>query len=462
MTLITKKDTTVPVTVQTRTDLPPDRAFDAAVDLSLVFKGWGPFPAVLGIRNQTGPWDHAGASRNPMLSDGSTATEKLTEYMPGHSFAYELTGFTNTVLRGLVYCVRGEWTYTPDGSGTVIRWTYEFKPLRRRGWLVRHVLAPLWRHYMQASVEAAAHVVEDRQHRKAYIITGPTPGIGRATAFEVAQRGIVVLVGRDRDKLDAVQKAIQQKGGQAASVVCDLSDVASVRRAAAEILSLDLPLTGLVNNAGIMQLRPSRSAQGWDMSYATNHLGPFVLTEALLPHLPDGANIVFVVSGAEDPARKPAKVAGFRGGRYISAEASAHGQWKPGGSKNTGFDAYATSKQSELAAALEFARETPRLHFNAVEPGFSPGTGLGRDVNAFLRFLAKYLLQPLAPHIKYWSSPELAAHVISKALMNEAGKTGVYYDEKGQPMQASTLVRDPKFTARVVAETRALLATVPG
>ena len=52
------------------------------------------------------------------------------------------------------------------------------------------------------------------------------------------------------------------------------------------------------------------------MTFATNHLGPFVLTGSLMPHLPDGANVVFVASGVEDPDRKPAKVAGFRGGRY--------------------------------------------------------------------------------------------------------------------------------------------------
>lgn len=294
--------------------------------------------------------------------------------------------------------------------------------------------------------------------RQAYIITGPTSGFGLATAYEVAKHGTVVLVGRDREKLRALQNAIKQKGGNAVSVLCDLSDVVSVRRAAAEIIDLNLPLAGLVNNAGIMQLRPTQSAQGWDMSYATNHLGPFVLTEALIPHLPDGANVVFIVSGVEDPERKPAKTAGFRGGRYLSAEASARGEWKPGGAKNSGYDAYATSKQCELAVALNFAREVPRLHFNAVEPGFSPGTGLGRDANAVLRFLAKYVLQPLAPHIKYWSTPELTAHVITRVLMNEEGKTGTYYDEKGHPMQASTLVRDPEFSARVAAETRMFLA----
>jgi NAD(P)-dependent dehydrogenase (short-subunit alcohol dehydrogenase family) len=296
---------------------------------------------------------------------------------------------------------------------------------------------------------------------KAYIITGPTSGIGRATAFEVAKHGTVVLVGRDPEKLRELQEALEQKGGSAVPVVCDLSDLASVRRAAAEIVALDLSIVGLLNNAGIFPTRATKNALGWDNAFATNHIGPFVLTEALIPHLPDGAVVVFVASGVEDPERKPAKMAGFRGGRYISAEASARGEWKPGGSKMPGGDAYATSKQCTLATALAFARETPRLRFNAVEPGFSPETGLGRDANAFLRFLSKYVLSLLAPHIKYWSTPRLAAPVITKVLMNESGATGAYYDEKGHPMLGSALVRDPKFMARVVSETRALLETVP-
>jgi NAD(P)-dependent dehydrogenase (short-subunit alcohol dehydrogenase family) len=296
--------------------------------------------------------------------------------------------------------------------------------------------------------------------RKAYIVTGPTSGIGLATAFEVAKHGTVVLVGRDREKLSQLQKALEQKGGRAVSVVCDLSDLVSVRRAAAEIIALDLPIVGLLNNAGIFPMRAAKNAGGWDNAFATNHIGPFVLTESLIPHLPDGANVVFVASGTEDPDRKPARIAGFRGARYISAEASARGEWEPGGSKMPGADAYATTKQCTLATALEFARETPRLHFNAVEPGFSPATGLGRDANAFLRFLGKYVLSPLAPHIKYWSTPKLAALVITRVLMGESGVTGVYYDERGQPMLGSALVRDPKFQDRVVAETRALLATI--
>jgi NAD(P)-dependent dehydrogenase (short-subunit alcohol dehydrogenase family) len=304
-------------------------------------------------------------------------------------------------------------------------------------------------------------VLENPSDRKAYIITGPTSGIGRLTALELAKHGTVVLVGRDRGKLDEVQKTMEQKGQHAVSVVCDLSDLASVRRTAAEIIALHLPIVGLLNNAGIMPMHATKNALGWDMTFATNHLGPFALTEALVPHLPDGANVVFVCSGVEDPERKPAKAAGFRGGRYISAAASARGEWKPGGAKNPGWDAYATSKQCNLATVMVFARETPRLRFNALEPGFTPNTGLGRDANAFLRFLANYILPLLAPHIKYWSTPKRAASVATKVLIDASVQTGIYYDEGGHPMLGSALVRDPKFTDRVVAETRALLATIP-
>jgi NAD(P)-dependent dehydrogenase (short-subunit alcohol dehydrogenase family) len=293
---------------------------------------------------------------------------------------------------------------------------------------------------------------------RSYIITGPTSGIGRQTALELARHGTVVLVGRDPGKLGDVQADIERRGGRAVPVVCDLSDLASVRRAAARVIELGLPVAGLLNNAGIMQARPTTNALGWDTTFATNHLGPFALTEALAPHLPDGTNVVFVCSAVEDPARRPAVIAGFRGGRYLSAEASAHGEWAPGGSRLPGGDAYATSKQCSLATVLALAREMPRLRFNAVEPGFNPGTDLGRDSSVLLRLLARYVLAPLAPLIKYWSNPKTAARVITRVLTDDSGRTGVYYDEKGRPMKGSALVREPEFTGRVVAETRALLA----
>lgn len=210
-----------------------------------------------------------------------------------------------------------------------------------------------------------------------------------------------------------------------------------------------------------MQMRSTTNALGWDTTFATNHLGPFALTEALLPHLPGGARIIFVASGVEDPKRTPAKAAGFRGGRFISVAASTRGEWQPGGSSNPGFDAYATSKQCILAATMALARENPRLRINALEPGFTPNTGLARDANAALRLVAKYiLLLLLAPFVRYWSTPKRASRLEAKLLTNRSDQTGIYYDERGEPMLGSPLVQDQVFQDRVVAQTRALLSSV--
>ena len=102
-----------------------------------------------------------------------------------------------------------------------------------------------------------------------------------------------------------------------------------------------------------------------------------------------------------------------------------------------------------------------------IEPGLNPTTGLGGgDVGAFVRFLQTHIIPLLVPllmrFIKILSTPKLSARVITKILIDASGQTGVYYDERGHPMLGSTLVRDPEFTDRVVAETRALLSsTVP-
>ena len=299
-----------------------------------------------------------------------------------------------------------------------------------------------------------------------YVVTGPTSGIGLRAALELSAHGTAVLVGRDSRKLQQVQQRIERKGRKAFSVVCDLSDPASVRKAAAEVVALKLPIAGLLNNAGIMQARPTSNALGWDVTFATDHLGPFAFTEALVPHLPDGANVVFVASAAENPEHKPAKAVGFRGGRYVSAEASARGEWRPHGSKMPGADAYATSKQAILAAALAFARETPRLRFNAVEPGVNPTTALARDAGAIMRVLSKTLIPLLVPllmpFVKVLSTPKRAGRMIARIMLDRSDETGIYFDERGHPMLGSAQVRDPAFQDRVVAETRALLSRAAG
>lgn len=111
------------------------------------------------MENQTEAWDHAGPRRNPQFDDGSQVDEQLTEYTAGSSFAYQLTGFTN-VLSRLAVGVRGEFNVNPDGDGTLIRWTYEFKALPGRRWILAGPFAPLWRRYMVAALSRCVQVIE--------------------------------------------------------------------------------------------------------------------------------------------------------------------------------------------------------------------------------------------------------------------------------------------------------------
>jgi len=160
--LITARDRTVPITVQQRSYLTPAQAWAVImpIDLSRVFKPVAPFPGVAGVANQTETWDHPGPSRNPQFTDGSSADEQLTECAEGTSFAYQLTGFTN-VLRYLAAGIRGEWTFTPDGPGTLVRWSYEFKPLPGRRWIIAGPFKVLWLRWMRAGLARCIQALED-------------------------------------------------------------------------------------------------------------------------------------------------------------------------------------------------------------------------------------------------------------------------------------------------------------
>jgi hypothetical protein len=123
-------------------------------------------------------------------------------------------------------------------------------------------------------------------------------------------------------------------------------------------------------------------------------------------------------------------------------------------------DAYATSKQCSLVATLARARETPRLRFNAVEPGMNPSTALG-GANAFVRFLFGQIITRLPPFGRYRSTPQRAARVITKILTDGSGGTERYFDESGKPMRGSARAHDPNFEDSVVAEARAFLSAAP-
>ncbi|WP_307789340.1 SRPBCC family protein [Mycolicibacterium baixiangningiae] len=155
------------ITVQQRSRLAPADAMAliCPIDLPKVFHPMWPFPGVVRVEDQTEAWDHPGPSRRPRFTDGSSVDEQLVEHTAGSSFAYQLTGFTNALAR-LAVGIRGEWTFTPDGPGSLVRWSYEFKPLPGRRWIVAGPFKPLWRRYMAATLRRCIEASEQDWHSR--------------------------------------------------------------------------------------------------------------------------------------------------------------------------------------------------------------------------------------------------------------------------------------------------------
>lgn len=112
------------------------------------------------------------------------------------------------------------------------------------------------------------------------VITGASGGIGLITARELARVGAkVVLAVRTVSK---GHEAAQQIPGRTEVRQLDVSDLASVRRFANDWTG---PIDVLINNAGIMNVPLTRTADGFESQMATNYFGPFALTNLLLPHI---------------------------------------------------------------------------------------------------------------------------------------------------------------------------------
>jgi NAD(P)-dependent dehydrogenase (short-subunit alcohol dehydrogenase family) len=244
---------------------------------------------------------------------------------------------------------------------------------------------------------------------KVVVLTGGTSGIGEAAALKLANMGArLVLVARDARRAEATLERLRRISPMAqatahAAHLADLSLVAETRRVGQEIAAAEPRIDVLINNAGLISARRQVTAEGYELTLATNHLAYFVLTHALLPRML-----------ASVPARIVNTASEVHRGAKLDFEdlQSEH--------RYSGFGVYAKSKLANILFTSELARRVAGrgVTANSLHPGIVasrfgvPREGQGGDPSS-ARFLSTHGISPEegAGTIVYLASAADAGHV---------------------------------------------------
>ena len=282
---------------------------------------------------------------------------------------------------------------------------------------------------------------------KTVVVTGGNSGMGFETAAALATMGARVLVtARNADKGRAAIAALAQRTGgegRCQLVVFDLADLSSVRRGAAEILDVAPRLDVLVNNAGAVLSERAETVDGLEATFATNHLGPFLLTNLLLERIRASgpSRIVNVASTAHAVARQ---------GIPFDDLQSEH--------RYAGMRVYGQSKLANILFTLELARrlEGSGVTANSLHP-CTVRTGYGADGDARgllalgIKIAGPFFLSPAKgarTSIYLASSPEVA------------GVSGEYF-VKCRPKEPRRWAQDPDAARRLWQVSEELVGLAP-
>ncbi len=246
---------------------------------------------------------------------------------------------------------------------------------------------------------------------KHIVITGPTAGIGRAAALNLAAQGAsLTLLCRNLEKGQHLVEEIAKAGGPTPALIeMDMASLDSVRIAAQKVLDLGQPIDVLLNNAGLINSHRRETVDGFEETLAVNHFAPFLLTGLLLPAIVDAAPGARIVNVASD-AHNFVKGMGFD-------DIQCEHNYKT-------FKAYGRSKLANILFTRSLARrlEGKGVTVNCLHPG-AVATDIGKQHGELIAKIVHVLLKP------FFRGPEKGAQTsIYLCTSNEvADVSGAYF-----------------------------------
>lgn len=294
-----------------------------------------------------------------------------------------------------------------------------------------------------------------------YVVTGANSGIGLVTVRQLAKQGAdVVLACRRPAEGERARSEIlaEHPRGSVAVAELDLASLASVKSFAERVLAQHERLTGLVNNAGVMNTPAGKTKDGFESQLGTNHLGHYLLTELLLPALERGApsRVVNVSSCYHDLAQG-------REGRVDFDD--LHFERR----KYDGWEAYAQSKLANVLHARQLAKRLAGrgVTVASVHPGWVRTNLIRSTMPVWVQdiFLRPFLR--LAGMIEPWEGAQSSLYaLLSPDVTSHSGayfsQLGMYRDKSankgGWPMRSpSPNAEDDAAAERLDAVSRQLV-----
>ncbi|CAG8957710.1 hypothetical protein HYFRA_00000045 [Hymenoscyphus fraxineus] len=276
-------------------------------------------------------------------------------------------------------------------------------------------------------------------YKQTILITGGTVSLGYHAALNLARQypDYQVILSSRTDKEHAADKINQALGQKNVSFLpLDLSSTSNIRNYAKNYSSLGYPpIAILLLNAGLQfpdEMR--KNAEGYELTFAINHLGHALLFHLLTPHLSPKCRVIVTSSGTHDPAQKT----GVPDAKYTTASELAHPT--PETAQNEGRQRYSTSKLCNVLFTYAISRrlkaQGSQITINAFDPGLMPGTGLAREYSPVLKFLWFRVLPRILPVMRFLlktenihTAVESGASLAWVASGRETeGKTGCFFE----------------------------------